>query len=113
LYFVYTFCTVRALLIAGFNWDNGNKEKCLKHGVSSVEVEALFLSAPLYVAPDLKHSVSEQRFIAAGSVEGRPLFVAFTLRSAPEGLTIRPISARPMHAKEASRYEQENTPTAY
>jgi hypothetical protein len=29
--------------IAGFDWDDGNRSKCHKHGVSAEEVESLFL----------------------------------------------------------------------
>ena len=28
--------------VAGFDWDDGNREKCRKHGVSLAEIEALF-----------------------------------------------------------------------
>jgi uncharacterized protein len=100
---------VSSLQVCGFDWDAGNREKCQKHGVSVREIEALFSSASLYVTPDIKHSVDEKRYIAAGTAYGRKLFVAFALRDTSEGQSIRPISARYMHAKEAERYEQEDT----
>ena len=53
------------LVLAGFDWDEGNRGKCQKHGVSLDEIEDLFLGEP-GVAPDLKHSAQETRFIAAG-----------------------------------------------
>jgi hypothetical protein len=87
---------------ASFDWDSGNWPKCGKHGVSREEIERLFLEGNARVAPDLKHSsATESRHIAAGRVDGRAMFVAFALR----GDLIRPISARYMHAKEASHYE--------
>jgi len=87
---------------ARFNWDSGNWPKCGKHGVSREEIERLFLDGGAVVAPDLKHTTStESRHLAAGWVDGRALFVAFALR----GDLIRPITARYMHAKEASNYE--------
>lgn len=87
---------------ASFDWDSGNWPKCGKHGVSREEIERLFLEGNARVAPDLKHSSpTESRHIAAGRVDGRAMFVAFALR----GDLIRPISARYMHAKEASQYE--------
>lgn len=68
------------------------------------------LSGSPLVAPDMKHSLNEQRFIAVGrNAVGRPLFVAFTLRRQENGLTIRPISARYMHNKEIARYESEGS----
>lgn len=88
--------------IAGFDWDDGNWPKCGKHGVSRETIERLFLEGQARVAPDMKHSTpAESRHIAAGRVGERALFVAFAFRDG----RIRPISARYMHAKEASRYE--------
>ena len=76
--------------IIGFDWDDGNVEKC----VSRHEIELALGSHPA-VAPDLKHSDSEQRFIAVQrNTEGRPMFIAFTFRQAAAGVPIRPDSAR-------------------
>lgn len=70
------------------------------------EIEDLFYDAPR-VGPDLKHSVSEQRFRAVGeTAEGRSLFVIFTLRQDGPRTLIRPISARYMHQKEIEAYER-------
>lgn len=92
--------------IDGFDWDEGNRTKCQQHGVSAAEIEGLLLGSPR-VAPDIRHSKAEQRFIAVGrTTAGRPVFVAFTLRSRGGLTLIRPVSARYMHAKEARRYEE-------
>jgi uncharacterized DUF497 family protein len=65
---------------AGFEWDEGNRLKCQKHGVSIAEIESLFYRAPL-VGPDTKHSRREQRFYAVGTTaKDRYLFVVFTWR---------------------------------
>jgi uncharacterized DUF497 family protein len=94
---------------AGFNWDEGNREKCRKHGVSIAEIEAL-LNADPRVAPDPKHSAREDRFIAVGrNKEGRPLFVAFTFPTKNGQRLIRPVSARYMHGKEIEGYEAESS----
>jgi len=91
----------------GFDWDQGNREKCRKHRVSIAEIEAL-LSADPHVAPDPKHSAEEDRFIAVGrNARGRPLFVAFTFRTRDGERVIRPVSARYMHKKEIEGYEAE------
>ena len=91
---------------SGFDWDDGNRAKCLKHGVSVAEIEALLASDPP-IAPDLKHSAAEDRLIAVGrNAAGRPLFVAFTLRTVGGRRLIRPVSARYMHAKEVRSYEK-------
>jgi uncharacterized protein len=91
----------------GFDWDHGNLEKCTRHGLSLSEIEVAFEGNPK-VAPDIGHSGEEVRMIAIGrsNISNKPIFVAFTLREI-DGLTyIRPISARPMHAKEIARYER-------
>ncbi|MDP3315875.1 MAG: BrnT family toxin [Devosia sp.] len=91
---------------ARFDWDAGNVAKCMKHGVTVDEIEALFGSGARAL-PDVMHSDEEERFIATGrTTEGRALFVVFTLRQLGEDRLVRPISARYMHAREVKRYEQ-------
>jgi uncharacterized DUF497 family protein len=91
--------------VAGFEWDDGNRAKCQRHGVSLAEIEALLRGRP-GVAPDLNHSDDENRLIAVGrNSAGRPLFVAFTIRLTNGERFIRPITARYMHAREIRRYE--------
>jgi uncharacterized protein len=88
----------------GFDWDKGNREKCLKHGVTTQDIETLF-SKPLLVINDPHNQTAERRFRAIGqTTDRRFIFVVFTLRNG----TIRPISARFMHQKEIRRYEKDN-----
>jgi uncharacterized protein len=95
--------------VAGFDWDEGNRAKCQKHGVSLSEIEALFDCGP-GVAPDIRHSADEDRLVAVGrSDAGRPLFVVFTIRVKEGRRLIRPVSARYMHAKEIARYAAQGT----
>ena len=91
--------------IDGFDWDDGNARKNDKHGVSTAETEQVFFNEPLLLIADTKHSRSESRFHALGQTdEGRTLHITFTLRNAGE--KIRVISARDMHKKERTIYEQ-------
>ena len=91
--------------ITGFNWDDGNARKNEKHGVSMAEAEQVFFNAPLLLLEDSAHSQQEPRVHALGKTdEGRMLHIAFTLRQT--GLLIRVISARDMHRKERTVYEQ-------
>ena len=92
--------------VDGFDWDPGNRKKGQRHGIPIEAIEE-FLRNPIWVAPDPKHSQTEERFLAVGkSRTGRPMIVVFTFREA-SGLTlIRPITARYMHQKEAEKYEQ-------
>lgn len=92
--------------VFGFDWDEGNIDKCCKHGVSIADIENIFRNNPR-IAPDTKHSKQEQRLIAIGiSKTNRPMFVAFTLRLLDSASYIRPISARFMHEKEVKSYEK-------
>ena len=91
--------------IVGFEWDAGNARKNEKHGVSTAEAEQIFFNAPLLLLDDVAHSQAEARFHALGQTdEGRLLHITFTLRRSGE--LIRVISARDMHRKERSVYDQ-------
>jgi uncharacterized DUF497 family protein len=93
--------------IVGFNWDYGNVRKSLlKHDVSQLEAEQVFLDPRLLFLEDIKHSRLEKRYQALGkALDGNRLHVTFTLRE--DGTRIRVISARPMNRKEKALYEQE------
>ena len=93
--------------VDAFDWDSGNSFKNeAKHGISRETVEAFF-GRNVRVAPDPKHSKTEDRFLAIGRSPGeRPVIVAFTVRTARGLKLIRPISARFMHAREIAKYDQ-------
>lgn len=89
--------------IVGFEWDDGNCEKCQKHGVSASEIEGLFQSRALSVEPDVLNSAVEKRYRAIGKTDGqRHVFVVFTLRSRLGNVFIRP-HQRKVHAQEGDR----------
>ncbi len=91
--------------ITGFEWDEGNCRKNDKHQVTMAESEQIFFNAPLLLLADSKHSEHELRFYALGKTDNsRLLHIAFTLRN--QGQNIRVISARDMHKKERTIYEQ-------
>ena len=101
-------CNVYGMImdVDGFDWDEGNREKCRKHGVSIAEIEGMLRKDPR-IAPDMGHSTEEDRFIAVGKTSrGRPVFVAFTFRTKAGRRLIRPVTARFMHKKEIAAYEK-------
>jgi len=60
--------------VSGFDWTNGNHQKCQNHGVSIEEIEGLF-SGNVQISPDIKHSETEERFFAIGkSIKNRYIF---------------------------------------
>ena len=89
-----------------FDWDNGNRAKCRKHGVPLEETEAFFRSQP-NVHRDPVHSGAEERFIAVGmSPSGRLIFAAFCWRHGK----VRPVSVRYMREREVRKYEKSTDP---
>ena len=98
-------------VVSGFQWDDGNRAKCQKHGVSIAEIEALF-THPIHLAPDVAHSTLETRFLAIGRGGGeRPILAVFTLREQEGETFIRPISVRYMHQTEIEVYEKALAPS--
>lgn len=93
--------------VHGFNWDEGNVEKCQMHGVSIEEIESLFHNHP-YVGMNYNHTTTEERLSAVGITKnGKYAFVVFTFRNVQDEMLIRPISARYMHKKEIDHYEKQ------
>lgn len=105
-------CMMRTLSFSGFDWDAGNRQKCLKHGVAREDIESLFMRN-VSVFPDPVHSGQETRYLAIGKTgKGRHVFLAFTIRQRAGTSLIRPISARFMHRKEIAHYEKETAKAA-
>lgn len=94
--------------IIGFDWNDSNARKNVdKHDVSQPEAEQAFLNRPLVVSPGTLHSQQEPRYHALGTPDNkRQLHLIITVRSGAAGMFIRIISARDMHRKERSKYEQ-------
>ena len=90
----------------GFDWNHGNSRKSeTKHDASQPESEQIFFNQPILILEDTKHSQAENRYHALGITDsGRLLHITFTLRAS--GTLIRVISARDMHKKERTVYEQ-------
>jgi uncharacterized DUF497 family protein len=93
--------------VAGIEWDEGNREKCARHGVSTGDIERVF-RGEVWVFPDIAHSTHEARLLGIGRTPaGRYVFAAFTLWTRHGERWIRPISARFMHAKEIRHFQAE------
>jgi uncharacterized DUF497 family protein len=91
--------------LTSFDWDEGNRKKCQKHGVTLDEIEAV-LSGRVTVFPDPAHSVVETQYLGIGTTaDGRHVLIAFTYRVIGVTRFIRPISAWFMHTKEIQHYE--------
>ena len=94
-------------LISGFDWDEGSSRKNEKHGVSMAEAEQVFFNTPLLFFEDVLHSQYEPRIHVLGKTDDeRTLHITVALRQS--NTLIRVISARDMHRKERTIYEQAN-----
>ncbi len=89
-----------AIVIHGFEWDEANLKKLMKHKVTQDEAEEIFYLAPLI--DEEAYAKSEKRYRCLGlTVQGRYLAAFFTLRKN----LIRNISVRPMSRRERKFYE--------
>jgi uncharacterized DUF497 family protein len=99
---------IAALIAActGFEWDEGNRYKNWEsHEVRENEAEEVFVSHPIRLSDDRKHSQYEDRYAVLGKTKkNRKLFVAFTIRKDK----IRVISARDMSEKDRSEYGEQS-----
>jgi uncharacterized protein len=85
-----------SMRFGGFDWDSGNLSKCVGHGVSLAEIEALF-AGDVYIVRDA--IVSAERWILGfGDGADRWIFCVFTWR----GNRIRPVSGA-VHAREGGQ----------
>ena len=85
-----------------FAWDTA-KERAnrKKHGIDFRTAAKVFLD-PYVIEFDDPHAADELRFGAIGSVEGRMVFVTYTIR----GTVVRIISARGAEPHEKKKYHE-------
>ena len=87
--------------ITGFEWDDGNQVKNLKHAVSWQESEECFFNRH-FIFESKRDVVTEKRWSLLGeTLKKRRLAIVFTMR----GQKARVISTRPMSRRERSLYE--------
>ena len=86
-----------------FDWDDGNRHKILKHGLTCKEVESLFLQEHyIFAGRIIEPAHTEWRGLILGQGDsGRAVALIFTRR----GEKLRPISCRPMREGERRFYE--------
>jgi uncharacterized DUF497 family protein len=88
-----------------FQWDDRKAaENYAKHGVSFEMARDVFKDAFALDSLDERENYGEERYAVIGMVEGRLLFVAYTMR----GDVIRIISARGAEPYERRQYHEAN-----
>jgi uncharacterized DUF497 family protein len=93
--------------VVEFDWDDGNRDKNLRHGVHDWEIEeALAHSRTILVEEATVRG--EVRYIVLGRARtsGKHLRVVYTLRVTEGRMRYRPISAVEMSARERRRYRR-------
>jgi len=89
-----------------FEWDDQKSaSNFAKHGVTFEMAREVFKDAFAIESYDDRENYGEPRYTIIGMVEGRLLFVAFTMR----GDTYRIISARGAEPHEQRQYHEANT----
>jgi uncharacterized DUF497 family protein len=90
----------------GFDWDDAKGlDNYAKHGVSFETAQKVFRDPFAIEHEDDRRDHGELRFTIVGMVDGRLLFVAYSL----DGETIRIISARGAEPHERRQYHEENS----
>jgi uncharacterized DUF497 family protein len=88
-----------------FEWDDAKASLNRRsHGVGFEMARDVFKDIFAIEWIDDRHGDTEERFVTVGMVQGRLLYVAYTLR----GERIRIISAREAEPRERRRYHNEN-----
>lgn len=86
-----------------FDWDEGNRDKPKKHGVTIEEAEEVFFDESKVVFSDWEHSGKEKRSTLLGKTrKERLLNITYTIRKRK----IRIITARDLNKKEVQLYEK-------
>ncbi|KAB2872771.1 MAG: BrnT family toxin [Bauldia sp.] len=89
----------------GFEWDDAKAaENFANHGIGFEAARGVFADPFAIEWRDDRQDYGEERFVIVGMVDGRLLFVAYTMR----GERIRLISARGAEPIEHRRYHEEN-----
>jgi len=85
-----------------FEWDEAkNQANRRKHGLDFADASVVF-AGPMLTFEDLRHSHAEQRYLTIGTLAGRMVIIAHTLR----GNATRIISMRKANARERARYQE-------
>ena len=90
-----------------FDWDEGNRDKNLQHGVHDDEIEEA-LEDRRAILVDSARVKSEQRYVILGraSGSGKYLRVVLAVRMKADREVVRPISAVEMSLAEKRRYRR-------
>ena len=85
-----------------FEWDEAkNQANRRKHGLDFADAPLVF-AGPILTFEDQRRPYGEQRYLTVGTLAGRMVVIAHTLR----GDATRIISMRKANARESARYQE-------
>jgi len=85
-----------------FEWDESKRlDNLAKHAFNFADVGPAFIDPFRILSPVKGRSLSEERWVVIGGIDGQVMHIVFTMRDK----RIRLISARRAHAKERILYE--------
>jgi len=90
-----------------FDWDDGNRDKNLKHGVHDWEIEEALRDSH-QIRDSRREVMQEERFMlfAGARTSGKYLRIVYAIRVKDGRDFIRPISAMPMRRGPRRRYRR-------
>jgi uncharacterized DUF497 family protein len=90
-----------------FDWDDGNRDKSVRHGVHDWEIEEAF-EDPRRIAQGSQTVDGERRrvVLARAVSSGKYLRIIYTMRVEGRSMRTRPISAIEMPAPARRRYDR-------
>jgi uncharacterized DUF497 family protein len=90
-----------------FDWDEGNRDKNLKHGVHDWEIEEAF-EDPRHVSMAARRYTAERRrtMLGRSATSGRYLAIVYTVRVESDRVLYRPISAVEMTPAQRAHYSR-------
>lgn len=74
---------MQKVTFSGFAWDNANRSKCQKHGVSIAEVEHVLAHAATLIVPDLKNMRAEPVSWRSAELKKEDTPLSFSRRGKP------------------------------
>jgi uncharacterized DUF497 family protein len=91
--------------MARFDWDSGNADHILAHGVSTEEAEEAYRDPARRPAPAYNTPTEHRRALLGATEQGHILYLVFSLR----GSGVRIITARDADVGERRRYRKGKT----
>jgi uncharacterized protein len=89
-----------------FDWDEGNRDKNLRHGVHDWEIEEAFKDRSSFQEPAQGKGEARRVLYGRARTSGKYLRIVYTIREREGQSFVRPISAVEMTRRHKTRYRR-------